>query len=575
MSIFSRLKLQDRLLEILKRFPVVIFFAIFTTTTLILMIDGNHGDIFRWPVSAFIGFLAMLNWSVYREAYRLSTQVFYFGVAVIIALLGLYFYMMPTDFAEQISCFWYFTVGLSLLLHFLLSIIPFFKQYDNVSITNFNISLFLSWMQAALYGIVLYAALSLALIAMDQLFDLHIKGLFYFKLFIAITGIFQTSFFLSEIPENFYSTELPAPKSIFRIFTGFVAVPVTLIYGIILYAYTLRITLTDHTMVDWVFVMVLWYFGVGIVSWLFTQYFNNAADNEWMNLFREYFFPASVIPLVLLIFACYSNISASGIKEEYYLATICAASITLIMLYIILSGNKDLRIFPAVLIIFTVLAFMGGPYSMCRLPVSSQQKKLVSLLEQQQIIKDGVLRIDTSLTIADTNGLISEKIYFLSSRNALGFFKEMDQNHIITKPADSLNAQDILTLLRLDQYNMQESNRFWDVNFPTDKPMEISGFDQMIPVKNSYDQFETDAYLEVVKDAKFILHLPGESPAVIDVSQHLSTLSAHPNGNPVAEYTTDTCIVRLRIISANGEFKDNQIQINHLTAFVFIRKNDR
>jgi hypothetical protein len=119
MSFFSQLNLSGRYLEIIKRFPVVIFFAIATTFALLVLIDDTtKGDIIRWPICGFIGFLAMLNWSLAKEAYTLSQGIYRIGVVVIIAALGVYYFMIPTNFDEKISCFWYFTIGLSLILHF-------------------------------------------------------------------------------------------------------------------------------------------------------------------------------------------------------------------------------------------------------------------------------------------------------------------------------------------------------------------------------------------------------------------------------------------------------------------------
>jgi hypothetical protein len=220
-------------------------------------------------------------------------------------------------------------------------------------------------MQSALYSIIFYTALSLAILALDNLFDIKLDGIIYFKLFILVTGLLQTTFFLSEIPDQFYNTEVPAQKSIFKIITSYVFIPICIIYGLILYAYILRVLITGKPMVDWAYVMILWYFVVGLSSWLFSGYYDNAAGNILMSNFRKYFFLFSILPAILLFLSLYKNISLYGIKEEYYLSAAVAIFIAITTIYMIISKIQDKRILPLLLILLSLITFMGGSFSVC------------------------------------------------------------------------------------------------------------------------------------------------------------------------------------------------------------------
>ena len=572
MSFFSKLDLEGRFLEIVRRFPIVILFALVTTVTLIVLLDNNYGDLFKWPVSAFIGFLAMLNWSLFREAYLLSVTKYWIGVLVILALLGIYYLQMPSDFSETKSCFWFFTIGLSMILHFLVAVIPFFKTWDNSMFTTFNISVFIAWMQAALYGIVLYLALSLAMLALDQLFEINIKSIFYFKLFIIVTGIFHTTFFLSELPSDLHKTDLPPLKSIFRIFTTYVAVPITLLYGIILYAYIIRMAISDGPMVDWVFVMVLWYFLAGILTWLFTQYYNNDSDHSLMSVFRTYFFPLSIIPAVLLFTSLYKNMIKAGIKEELYLTAICAAFIGCICIYMILPGRKDHRIFPVLLILLSIVAFWSGPWSVCTLPVTHQQHRLISDLQSKGLIKDGILMTDTLSMLKDTNGILSGHLYFLESRNALSFIKEYDKNGLIKVPADSVKAYHLLNLWHLDQYNIQKSQSQWEVVFPDRKTIDSRGYEKIIPLYNPYSQIITTDYIMLDENGQLKLIAEGKDQGKLSIHSDIYKMSQNPAGGNVTEEVVSDYAVKIIVYSAVGKITQKDTTVTNCEALVLLKK---
>jgi Domain of unknown function (DUF4153) len=575
MSFFNQLNLSGRFLEIIKRFPVVIFFAVVTTFTLIWLIDNNtQGDIIRWPMCGFIGFLAMFNWSLMKEAYKLTQRIYWIGVGVIMAALGVYYFMIPPNFDEKSSCFWYFTIGLSLILHFLISLLPFFKTKNNAAFTAYNIHIFISWMQSALYSIIFYTALSLAILALDNLFDIKLDGIIYFKLFILVTGLLQTTFFLSEVPDDFYNVEIPAKKSIFRIITSYVLIPICIIYGLILYAYIFKVLITGKPMVDWTYVMVLWYFVVGISSWLFSGYYDNAADNTLMSKFRKFFFPFSILPVMLLFLSLYKNISVYGIKEEYYLSAAVAIFIALTIIYMMVSKIRDKRILPVLLILLSLVTFMGGSFSICNVPVISQQKKLINELKARGIISNGVIQVDTTRTYSDSNGIISNKLYFLGSRNALGFLKEFDENNLIEKAADSINAYDLQELFRLDRYTSMVDQNVWNVYFSSKKSVDIIGYEKIIPIKFNKEVNGAMDYVIISNEGQLILYMDNKEIGKLDVNNDIFAMSNHPDGSNIIESNVGPNRIKIIVESASGENINNKISVTSLQAIVLIKKTE-
>ena len=105
---------------------------------------------------------------------------------------------------------------------------------------------------------VLYIGLSLALLAVDKLFNAHINGKVYLRLLIIIAGLFNTWFFLSGVPKNVsdISEKIIYPKGL-KVFTQFVLIPLISIYLVILYAYMFKIIFTWNIPKGWVSYLVL------------------------------------------------------------------------------------------------------------------------------------------------------------------------------------------------------------------------------------------------------------------------------------------------------------------------------
>ncbi|MBC7884357.1 MAG: DUF4153 domain-containing protein [Saprospiraceae bacterium] len=569
MSLLSSLNFRGRFVEIIRRFPVVIAFALITTVTLVLLVDNSSGDIFRWPIAGFIGFLAMLNVSLLKESYAFSDKTYWILTVITIGLVGLFYMMIPLDFDSKWSCFWFLTLGLSLVLHFLVAVIPFFKRYSHAAFTNYNIHLFIAWMQAALYGIILYAALSLVILALDNLFDMAINSINYFKLFIIVTGIFHTSFFLSEVPDNFYDQKVPNIRSVFKMITAYVVIPITLIYGVILYAYIFRIVLTDHKMVEWVSVMILWYYAAGILAWLFTGYYENESDNPIMATFRKWYFIFSIPFIILLMISLYKNIIIFGIREDLYLISVCSVFILIITVYFILSRNKDKRIFPLLLILLSIITFVGGPISLCELPVTSQQNKLVQYLEQSGIIKDHVITVDSTEIYKDSTYIIQNTIFFLDSRNGLAYLKKFDKTNVLTTQADSINARLLLSVFQFNQSFEENKNTF--EYFPKKRfTYSIDDYEKIIPLKNTYDEVSSETYLNLDQN-KLILMISGKESGTFEINDQLLELVKNEHKLNVIEASTGEFSLKIIIHRANGNLKGNKVMNLYLEGIVLLK----
>ena len=573
MEWIRNLNLRGRIMEISQRFPLVLAFAFLTTITLILTIDDDSGKLFRWPVAGFIGFLAVLAWTLYCETLAGSKKIFWSGSIIILLLLGLFYYLMPSEINKNSSCFWYFTLGLSIILHLSISVIPFWRGYDKIAFVNFNIGVFNSWMQSTLYALLLYFALCIAIVALDNLFGINIKSIFYFKIFIIITGLIQSTLFLSDIPEHFADRSLPGIKSVWRVIVYYLFIPVTLLYGLIIYAYFFRVILTSHEIVEWTFVMILWYLGVGMLSWLLAGYFENPEGNILIRSFRQWFFTISVLPCVFLCISLYQNIGLEGVKEEFYLSALAASFIATI-LFIFLSGiSKDQRLIPIIGIFFSIVGFWSGPFSICEVPVKNQQNRLISDMRRAGLIQNGVLDIDTLKSYQDSAGMIIQKLYYLESRDALGFLKDYDSQGLIKEEGDSINVSNILSLLRLNSSD-DNPEKYFDYTHKQTNSYDINGFEKIIPITTLIDKMPDNDYL-YVENSNIILYLNGEKTGEMDINKELIQIADNVNSNNIIDSKINGYKLRIIVNSASGQRDGNVINNLYLTGYVLLKKVDK
>jgi len=563
MSLFSVFNMSDRFAEVIKRFPVVIIFAVLTTISLLFM-DTYEDNFLRWSLIGYIGFLVMLDWAIFKEVYQLSSHKYWVGVGILSILLFVYYYFIPASFQEEISCFWYFTIGLNVVLHFMCAVIPFFKNYTQKAFVNYNIQVFLSWIKSAFYALVTYLALCLALVAMDQLFDINIPSIHYLRLFIVMTGIFQVAFFLSDFPDEYYHLKFSA-SPIFRVFTSYIAIPVTLIYGLILLAYIVRIFL-GYEMVEWVFVLCIWYFVIGILTWLFSLYFENQDDNPWMVWFRKWFFILSVPILLLLLIALFRHISDKGILEEFYISASIASFVLLIILLKCLPVKSDLRAFPLFLILITVITFWSGPISICNLPITNQKHRLINMMSEAGMIKDGNLVSDSIRIKADDEPDFSRMVYFLSSRGALDFVKTMDKNHL-------LNENDLANSLmqRVNGSQGMESEKILSFYKSKHPALDINDYQQMLHIHQTGEVGLSESY--GLRDRN-ILVIRVDKKLVYegDIAKILWDQSQKDAENLDFELENDDYLFKVVVNSASGSFSNSSARLDDFTGFILVKK---
>lgn len=364
----------------------------------------------------------------------------------VVVFAGLYFWSLPDEFSEHYTLQ---TAVLALGLHWLIAVIGFGQGEVN-GFWSFNKQLFLRALTAWLYTVVLYIGISLALLAVDKLFNVDIRYTIYLDCWWVLAGIFSVVFFLAGFPKSYANP--PAiddyPKGL-KIFTQYILLSLVTVYLVILDAYMLKIIFTAHWPAGWVGWMVMAFSVLGILSLLLIYPLRNEEDNGWIRSFSRFYYFA-LLPLIgLLLCAIYKRVQPYGVTEQRYYLMALAGWLLFIAIYFLVSRVKDIRLVPLSL---CILAFLScwGPWGAFSVSLHSQERRLVALLEKDgrmvggKVVSGGdASNGQAKLTMKDRVSISSMTEYIVSEHGYKKLQPYFRQNLDSTMRAKGLMGQEI------------------------------------------------------------------------------------------------------------------------------------
>jgi hypothetical protein len=393
--------------ETFKRFPFVLLSAVIGTALWLWCSDldyleyDSHKWLIKLTVLAFLGISLQFSIAMFGER-KGWNSVLKTGVSLagFLLLAGLYFWFDFHEIDYQRFALY------ALALHLLTSFAAFLKADEINGFWQFNKAIFLRILTSVLYSGVLFIGLSIAILALDALFDIDLVRDIYLKLFIVIAGIFNTWFFLSGVPENLDELEQSHdyPKAL-KVFTQYVLLPLVTVYLVILYAYVLKIVLEQSWPHGWVATLVLAFSIAGILSLLLVWPIRNSEGNSWIATFSKWFYRALLPLSVLLGMAIWRRVSEYGITEERYFVIALAVWLLGITLYFIFSKKQNIKVIPISLFLISV-AISFGPWGAFETSKRSQIGRLENILLKNKILKSG--KVDT--IAADIPGKDAQEI---------------------------------------------------------------------------------------------------------------------------------------------------------------------
>lgn len=418
-----------------RRFPAEIFVALVGTVSMMTMLFLN--DAYNMPdeqerryVHVTLSCILLLNvalaLTIAYEARRISTILRWILLAVVGGSLTWFvFQLTSADWDMQLFA------AAALGVHTAVALSAAWNR-SRRGFWEFNKTLFLRTLTGALFTIVLAGGISLALVSLDQLFNVDVKNWMYGWTWIFLIGVFNTLFVLGGIPATpatFVSDATVAtddggaivttdgvtayPRGL-RIFTQFVLLPLVIIFLCILYAYVIKV-LFFAALDGGVSAFILCLSVVGILAYLLVYPLRKETAYAWIALYARWFGRLMVPLSAMLWVAIVVRVDAYGVTEQRYAVIALACVLTLVSVYLAIWRDPDLRVVPALLLVASVLSFVG-PFNMTSVSYNSQTKRANNVLASYTIITNGKVDLNAASKLSEPDAeVVRSVIFYLNS----------------------------------------------------------------------------------------------------------------------------------------------------------------
>lgn len=490
------------------RFPFETLCAIVATSMGHMGIQeiGEENVLAKIAMCAALGLVVFLSSSLFFDtSTRWASKRFVVQPVLLLLLVGYYFTFSEKPKEIELQLF----VVTNICFHLAVSFAAFIRNGQSVeAFWEFNKRLFLRFLTAGLYSGVLFGGLSLAIAAVDNLFDLQVDGLIFGQLFVTIAGIFNTLFFLSGVPKvQSDNLEIDYPKGL-KAFTQFVLLPLVTLYLLILVVYEGKIVFTMSLPYGWVSILILVYSIFGILSFLLIFPIRNLEGNAWIQTFNKWFYYFLLLLLGLLYWAILYRIHHYGFTPERYYVLVLAVWLTLIVVYFLVNKSQNIKLIPMSLCI-TGLLTVYGPQSALSVSRGSQLNRYKHYLEQNKTAK---------LSEEDQRELSSVVNYIINYHNPELLIEHAD-NQLDT--VQSITRGNVMASLGLKYYSPKHNTEedYIYLTSPSSDIHLVSGYDVALDF-NSYGTVSCDSCVLLNNQYYPVSTHPKEGILTLTIAEH-------------------------------------------------------
>ncbi len=391
-------------------FPIASILAINTAAIAVMWIDNeNDGDFLKYFYISFMSFLTALAAQLISRylisgRYKILLQL---GLPVLVATAWYFYLPRPFSTVEMDGYYPYPYVmfGWIAIMHLLVAVIPYFHKSSDEDVWEYNRRLFTNFIQSGIFTIIIFVGLAMALVALNQLFNVDIKGTAYLRLFMILTYGFSIVYFLSIFPVADHDSKIEKPHASFLVLVKYILVPIAILYLIILTAYGARIAILQELPRGWVGQLSIWFSVVAIAVWLLNYFIPRFSNNKLSYIYKKYAFAALIVPIVLLVVATKVRIDDYGVTENRYILVALTVWLAFITLIYLLRSQIGIKWIPISLIMAILISISPSPINMFQATLKSQAKRLSSLLVDKE--KNGYEIREIVDAFARRNALIS------------------------------------------------------------------------------------------------------------------------------------------------------------------------
>ncbi len=551
-----------------RRFPFVLFCGLAGSITAIILIESEPKKSVGFPIifAAALGLPLLTALALYAEKRKwgpiFSTGGQLFGLLLLVG----YAFSIPTSFLNEEADFFIRFGLLAAALVLLVMIAPYLRKGELNGFWQYNKTLFFRLFVTAVFSVVLFAGLAIALAALDQLFGVSVPDKRYGELWVLIAGLFAPWFFLAGIPEDLESLDKNEeyPKGL-KIFAQYILLSLVIVYLLILYAYLLKILVQWSWPKGWVSSLILGFSATSILSLLLMHPIRDRSGNAWIRTAGKWLYIVLIPLIVVLFLAVTERIGDYGITESRYAGIALGIWLSAQVLYFLFSKSKSIKFTVASLCLPAFLVSFG-PWGMLSVSERSQVGRLSRLLTKNGVLVNGVVRKDHSkVSQADTQE-ISSIVRYLNHIHGYEAIQPWfaDRLQEDTRPGNIVNLAPAKVLDKMGMsyigYQRGAGNSAF-IYFETREAIDISGYDKLLrqQVVNGVRRFDgEDISYEASKDldsmnitiggsrsgptavrvniaalAEQLLRDYGDTDAVRDMKSERMAIAAEQNGQKV------------------------------------------
>jgi hypothetical protein len=397
--------------QVWKSYPYTLSFALLASISIILAFEiiefSDHSILFDkyknlrgFPFTK-IGLISMMGISLFFTLSMLKGRDYsqWLPVGGVILLAG-YYLLFPNDVDSWSTYHITIFFVLVILHHLAVSFLPAVVwKSEELDFWSYNKSLFTNIGQTVLFVGVLTAGLLLAILAIENLFNLNIptgRPYLYIALFSAIFGS-AFVFLLFGLDGYAHLVSDRVVPTVQKFFVQYILIPLLLIYAGILYAYGLKILFEWSLPKGWVSYMIFAYSALGLVSLLLIFPLSKQTDKAWVRWFDKVFY-LSLLPLLILLFvAILTRLLDYGITPNRYFILITAIWVSCLSLYFILKKNANIKVIPISLFVCAFIS-IGVPYfNAFSVSVRSQKSQFIDLVQQNDLLENNRINFEKQI----------------------------------------------------------------------------------------------------------------------------------------------------------------------------------
>lgn len=394
--------------------------------------------------------------------------------------LVLYYFIFPTNEKDFSEFYAFIIVPAFLLSHLLVAFIAFTKKENSeLNFWQYNKNLFVNLFLTAVFTGVLIGGVELAILAVQELFNVDFDGKVYVETFFGLAIFGSTFIFLlfNESGLDYLEKEGSYPV-VLKFFTQFILIPLLIIYVVILYFYCAKIAINWELPRGWVSYLVLAYSIVGILALLLVHPLKELKVKSWIVVFSKLFY-YTLIPLIVLLFvAIFTRVLQYGYTEPRYFVLLISLWLTTVVLYFVFYKKSSIKFIPISLFFYGLFALVFPYLNAFSVSKRSQEKELMEVLTTNKLLVNNKINFEKSVTDSIAKN-VESKIEFLSKR--------FDNEFIDTFLNDKMKAK-------------AKTERFWYTNL-----FKNVTYNNVLNDKNSFLRIYTDDQIVKIADYDFVL----------------------------------------------------------------------